>query len=85
MVAIGDSIMEGHGLDPGQAWPALLAQEYGWRLTNLASDGSGFVTPGNNGDTFADQVAVGGPPESVDRVRVGEQQRSGQRRHDDRR
>ena len=58
VVAIGDSIMEGHGLDPSQAWPALLAQEYGWRLTNLASDGSGFVTPGNNGDTFADQVAV---------------------------
>ncbi|WP_345761505.1 SGNH/GDSL hydrolase family protein [Diaminobutyricibacter sp. McL0608] len=58
VVAIGDSIMEGHGLHPGQAWPALLAQEYGWRLTNLASDGSGFVTPGDNGDTFADQVAV---------------------------
>ncbi len=58
VVAIGDSIMEGHGLAPSQAWPALLANEYGWRLTNLASDGSGFVTPGNNGDTFADQVAV---------------------------
>jgi acyl-CoA thioesterase-1 len=58
VVAIGDSIMEGHGLDPSQAWPAVLAQEYGWRLTNLASDGSGFVTSGNNGDTFADQVAV---------------------------
>ena len=27
--------MEGHGLDPSQAWPALLAQKYGWRLTNL--------------------------------------------------
>jgi acyl-CoA thioesterase-1 len=58
VVAIGDSIMEGHGLAPSQAWPALLAKEYGWRLTNLASDGSGFVTAGNNGDTFADQVAV---------------------------
>jgi acyl-CoA thioesterase-1 len=58
VVAIGDSIMEGHGLAPSQAWPAILAEEYGWRLTNLASDGSGFVTPGNNGDTFADQVAV---------------------------
>ena len=58
VVAIGDSIMEGHGLAPSQAWPALLANEYGWRLTNLASDGSGFVTTGNNGDTFADQVAA---------------------------
>ncbi len=58
VVAIGDSIMEGHGLAPSQAWPALLANEYGWRLTNLASDGSGFVTVGSSGDTFADQVAV---------------------------
>ena len=58
VVAIGDSIMEGHGLDPSQAWPSLLAREYGWRLTNLASDGSGFVTAGSNGDTFADQIAV---------------------------
>jgi acyl-CoA thioesterase-1 len=58
VVAIGDSIMEGHGLDPSSAWPALLAQEDGWRLTNLASDGSGFVTVGNNGDTFADQMVV---------------------------
>lgn len=56
VVAIGDSIMEGHGLDPTQAWPALLAGEDDWRLTNLASDGSGFVTVGENGDTFADQV-----------------------------
>lgn len=58
VVAIGDSIMEGHGLDPRDAWPSLLAEDYGWRLTNLASDGSGFVTVGDNGDTFADQAAV---------------------------
>lgn len=58
VVAIGDSIMEGHGLDPSQAWPALLAEEDGWRLTNLASDGSGFVTVGDDGDTFADQMVV---------------------------
>ena len=58
VVAIGDSIMEGHGLDQAQAWPALLAQEDDWRLTNLASDGSGFVTVGDNGDTFADQMVV---------------------------
>jgi acyl-CoA thioesterase-1 len=58
VVTIGDSIMEGHGLDPTQAWPALLAERDGWRLTNLASDGSGFAMAGNNRDTFADQVAV---------------------------
>lgn len=58
VVAIGDSVMEGHGLDPSEAWPAMLAQHYGWRLKNLASDGSGFVTVGDNGDTFADQAAA---------------------------
>jgi acyl-CoA thioesterase-1 len=58
VVAIGDSIMEGHGLSSDQAWLALLARENGWRFTNLASDGSGFVTAGNDGDTFADQAST---------------------------
>ena len=58
MVAIGDSIMEGHGLASDRAWLALLASEKGWQLTNLASDGSGFVAVGGNGDTFADQAAA---------------------------
>lgn len=58
VVAIGDSIMEGHGLASDQAWLALLASEKGWQLTNLASDGSGFVAVGSNGDTFADQAAA---------------------------
>jgi len=58
VVAIGDSIMEGHGLASDQAWLALLAEQDGWRFTNLASDGSGFVTVGDNGDRFADQAAV---------------------------
>jgi acyl-CoA thioesterase I len=56
VVAIGDSIMAGHGLSPDQAWAALLAKEDDWRFTNLASDGSGFVQVGSNGDTFASQV-----------------------------
>jgi acyl-CoA thioesterase I len=56
VVAIGDSIMEGHGLAVGQAWVAKLAKQDGWRLTNLASDGSGFLKVGNKGDTFADQA-----------------------------
>lgn len=58
VVGIGDSIFMGHGLDPDQAWLAVLAKSNGWRLTNLASDGSGFVTAGDNHDTFADQVAA---------------------------
>lgn len=56
VVAIGDSIMKGHGLDAASAWPALLAERYGWRLTSLASNGSGFLTPGTRGDTFRDQI-----------------------------
>lgn len=56
VVGIGDSILEGHGLADGESWLADVAEQDGWRLTNLASDGSGFVTEGNDGDTFADQV-----------------------------
>jgi acyl-CoA thioesterase-1 len=58
VVAIGDSIMAGHGLSPDQAWTALLAKEDDWQFTNLASDGSGFVQVGTNGDTFADQAGA---------------------------
>jgi acyl-CoA thioesterase-1 len=59
VVAIGDSIMKGHGLTPEQAWPALMAEQEHWRLDNLACDGAGFLTVGNDtdcGDTFAGLV-----------------------------
>lgn len=56
VVAIGDSIMAGHGLAAGQSWAGVLAKERGWRFTNLASDGSGFMKVGTKGDTFADQA-----------------------------
>jgi acyl-CoA thioesterase I len=56
VVAIGDSIMDGHGLEVGQSWPEVVARTHGWNLTDLAADGDGFVTPGNDGTTFADQV-----------------------------
>lgn len=56
VVAIGDSIMEGHGLSPNQAWAATVAKERGWQLTNLATDGSGFLKTGNADDIFADQA-----------------------------
>jgi len=57
VVAIGDSIMDGHGLTPSKAWPQLIGQATDWQLTDLASDGSGFATPGDDGDTFQDQAA----------------------------
>ncbi len=58
VVAIGDSIMAGNGLDADQAWLAIVAESHGWKLTNLASNGSGFVTVGDDGDTFSDQTIV---------------------------
>ncbi|TAM71278.1 MAG: SGNH/GDSL hydrolase family protein [Microbacteriaceae bacterium] len=58
VVTIGDSIMAGHGLTPAEAWPALLAVADEWRVTNLASDGSGFVAIGDERDTFANQVSA---------------------------
>lgn len=60
VVAIGDSIMKGHGLTPAQAWPELLAASSHWALTNLACDGAGFVKTGDStdcGDDFSGLVA----------------------------
>ncbi|MET4703899.1 acyl-CoA thioesterase-1 [Frigoribacterium sp. UYMn621] len=54
VVAIGDSIMKGHGLPATQAWPAMLAATNGWDLTNLACDGAGFVAAGDDNDCGAD-------------------------------
>lgn len=54
VVAIGDSIMKGHGLTAAQAWPAMLAGSNSWDLTNLACDGAGFVTAGDDNDCGAD-------------------------------
>jgi lysophospholipase L1-like esterase len=56
VVTIGDSIMSGNGLDAEQAWPAVLARANGWQVTNLAEDGAGFVQPGDDDHTFAEQV-----------------------------
>ena len=58
VVAIGDSIMAGDGVNGDEAWLAIVAEAHGWKLTNLASDGSGFVTVGDDGDTFSDQTIV---------------------------
>jgi len=56
VVAIGDSIMDGHGLAERQSWPEVVARDNGWTITDLAADGDGFVTKGDDGTTFADQV-----------------------------
>ena len=56
VVAIGDSIMDGHGLTERQSWPEVVGRDRGWRLTDLAADGDGFVQKGDDGTTVADQV-----------------------------
>lgn len=59
LLAIGDSIMKGHGLAADQAWPALIAARRGWTLDNLACDGAGFLALGDKTDcdsTFAGLV-----------------------------
>jgi acyl-CoA thioesterase-1 len=58
VVTIGDSILMGHGLGSNESWVAQLALQDNFDLVNLASDGSGFVTAGDNNDTFADQIMV---------------------------
>jgi acyl-CoA thioesterase-1 len=58
VVTIGDSITAGHGVEAGEDWVALVAAERGWRATNVSDDGSGFLSIGNNGDTFADQARL---------------------------
>lgn len=66
-IAIGDSIAFGKGVRPDEAWPALIAAQHGWALTDLAVSGSGFVKPGWNGDTYRDQVdtALGLHPDYI--------------------
>jgi acyl-CoA thioesterase-1 len=50
LVAIGDSIAFGRGVKPSEAWPARVAAAHGWRLTDLAVSGSGFVKLARNTD-----------------------------------
>jgi acyl-CoA thioesterase I len=60
VVAIGDSIMKGHGLPSSDAWPAIIAKRNGWKLTNLACNGAGFAKIGDSddcADTFSGLIA----------------------------
>jgi acyl-CoA thioesterase-1 len=56
LVAIGDSIAFGKGVTPAEAWPARVAAAHGWRLTDLAVSGSGFVKLGWNNTNYRHQV-----------------------------
>lgn len=56
VVAIGDSIMDGHNVKSSHAWPQLIGAATNWQLTDLAADGSGFVAVGDDGGTFQDQA-----------------------------
>jgi lysophospholipase L1-like esterase len=53
VVGIGDSIMNGHGLEDSQDWPSLLAVDRDDTVYNLACDGGGFIAVGSCGTSFA--------------------------------
>ncbi|NYD73205.1 SGNH/GDSL hydrolase family protein [Leifsonia soli] len=67
VAVIGDSIESGLGLDPSEAWPALVAADHGWRLDNLSVPGAGFVAQGSDGHDFSAQVdaAIAARPDLV--------------------
>ena len=50
VLTIGDSIMKGYGLSPGQAWPFLVASADHWQLTNVACNGAGVLKVGSPND-----------------------------------
>ena len=56
VAVIGDSIESGLGLEPSEAWPALVGADRGWRLDNLSVAGAGFVAQGSDGHDFSAQV-----------------------------
>jgi len=47
VLALGDSLTAGYGLDPEQAWPSLLAAKTGWKIVN------GGVSGDRTGDALA--------------------------------
>lgn len=53
IVTIGDSITAGHGLTTAEAWPALVAEQEGWQLTDVSCDGAGVAAVGDADDCAA--------------------------------
>ncbi|WP_068210674.1 SGNH/GDSL hydrolase family protein, partial [Rathayibacter tanaceti] len=49
VTVVGDSIVRGLGVEPGEAWPELVGDDLGWSVTNLGCDGAGFIEPGDCG------------------------------------
>jgi acyl-CoA thioesterase I len=61
VVVIGDSLSTGLGTSPKLAWPRLLqtahlSNKRPVQVTNAAENGSGYVVPGDDGDTFTMEV-----------------------------
>ncbi|MET1085916.1 MAG: SGNH/GDSL hydrolase family protein [Arthrobacter sp.] len=61
VVVIGDSLSTGYGTSPDQAWPQLLQQVHVLhtrpvQVTNAAENGSGYLVPGEYGNTFTMEV-----------------------------
>ncbi|VXB95834.1 Lysophospholipase L1 [Arthrobacter sp. 9AX] len=71
VVVIGDSLSTGYGTSPDQAWPLLLQQAHQIQartvqVTNAAENGSGYLVPGDYGNTFSTEVqAAVGPDADV--------------------
>ncbi|WP_431220980.1 SGNH/GDSL hydrolase family protein [Leifsonia xyli] len=57
-VAIGDSIAIGNGVPADDAWPLLVADRFGWTLSDFAESAAGFTVKGLNTHTFDDQVSA---------------------------
>ena len=56
VAVIGDSIESGLGLDPDEAWPALVAVDRRWGVQNYSVPGAGFLALGPDGQSFNAQV-----------------------------
>lgn len=56
VAVVGDSIESGMGLEPFEAWPALVAVDRRWALQNFSQPGAGFVAIGDSNEDFEAQV-----------------------------
>lgn len=69
VVVIGDSLSTGLGTSPKLAWPKLLQSAHlsnkrPVQVTNAAENGSGYLVPGEDGDTFTMEVESAVSPDA---------------------
>jgi lysophospholipase L1-like esterase len=69
VVVIGDSLSTGLGTSPEQAWPELLqsarlSNQRPVQVTNASENGSGYLVPGDDGDTFSMEVQEAVSPDT---------------------